>query len=165
MKLNNKVLFLAILVIFFGGIGTARALNVWESKPMVVAKTIDSSFDQVVAAKADPGYMSGTNTFAEISQTYNIPLEDLKTAFALSTMSNFAELKARDLKTQYAKLGENIVVETESVRIFAAIYTNVKYYYSDAARLPESAVKVLKEKIKLTPEQTAYLDTHMVKVP
>jgi len=169
MKLNNKILFVAILVIFFGGIGTARALNVWDSQPGIIAKnqvsTEPGGEPNSAAPSADPGYIKGSNSFTEISQIYNIPLNDLKAAFAPNSADRFPDMKAKDIKTLYAKLGEDVTIETESVRIFAAMYTNVKYYYSNTAFFPESAVKVLKEKVKLTPEQIIFLDAHTVVLP
>lgn len=169
MKLNVKVLFFAILVIFFGGIGTAKALDLWESKPTAVSKiqtSMETGSEASASATAvDPGYIRGTNSFTEISQTYNIPLDDLKAAFAPDSGDKFADMKAKDIKTIYAKLGEDIAVETESVRIFAAMYTNVKYFYSNQAYMPDTAVKMLKEKVKLSPEQLTWLESHTVKLP
>jgi hypothetical protein len=169
MRLNNKILFFAILVIFFGGIGTAKALDVWDSKPGVIAKnqltTETGGEANSAATAADPGYIKGSNSFAEVSQTYNIPLNDLKAAFAPNSTDKFADMKAKDIKTLYVKLGDDITIETESVRIFAAMYTNVKYYYSNSAYFPESAVKVLKEKVKLSQEQLIFLDAHTVTIP
>jgi hypothetical protein len=155
MKLNNKVLFIVILIVVFGGIGTAMALNVWNSTPGTRA-----SSDTVTAA--DPAYIKGSDSFADISQAYNIPLDDLKAAFAPNSTAKFADMKARELKTLYSQLENDIVVETESVRIFAAMYTKVPYYYSNAAYLPSSAVKVLKEKTSLSPEQLIFLETHSI---
>jgi hypothetical protein len=168
VKLNNKILFFAILVIFFGGIGTAKALDVWDSKPGVIAKnqlSTETGGEANSTTAADPGYIKGSNSFAEISQTYNIPLNDLKAAFVPNATDKFPDMKAKDIKTLYAKLGDDITIETESVRIFAAMYTNVKYYYSNSAYFPESAVKVLKEKVKLSQEQLAFLDAHTVTMP
>jgi hypothetical protein len=157
MKLNNKVLFMVILIVVFGGIGTAMALNVWNSTPGTKAASD-------TAAAADPAYIKGSDSFADISLAYNIPLEDLRAAFAPNSTAKFADMKARELKTLYSKLENDITVETESVRIFAAMYTNVPYYYSNAAYLPETAVKVLKEKTKLSPEQLTFLGTHTIDV-
>jgi hypothetical protein len=168
MRLNNKILFFAILIIFFGGIGTAKALDVWESKPAVVAKNqsaTEPGSEAAVSTAADPGYIRGTNSFTEISQTYSIPLNDLKSAFAPDSGDKFPDMKAKDIKSIYAKLGEDIAVETESVRIFAAMYTSVKYFYSNQAYMPDTAVKILKEKVKLSPEQLSWLESHMVKLP
>ena len=153
MRLNNKVMFVVILVIFFGGIGSAMALNVWESKPGVNAEN--------QTTETDPAYIKGSNSFAEISQMYNVPLDDLKSAFGPNSTDKFADMKARDLKTQYVDLEKDITVETESVRIFVAMYTNFKYFYSDAAYLPETAVNVLKQKVKLSPEQIKFLEAHI----
>jgi hypothetical protein len=163
MKLNNKVLFIVILVVFFGGIAGAMVFNVWDSKPGKNATGAASAEANVVIA-TNPADIRGTNSFAEISQMFNIPLDDLKAALAPNFAGNFAELKARDLKTVYANLGKDISVETESVRTFAAMYKNLKYTYSTTAYLPQSAVKVLKEKAKLSPEQFTFLETHTIDV-
>jgi hypothetical protein len=82
----------------------------------------------------------------------------------MSSAKNLADLKARELKTIYPNLAKGITLETESVRVFVSMYKNKEYTYSNTAYLPQSAVKMLKEKAKLSPEQLAFIETHTVDV-
>jgi hypothetical protein len=179
MKLNNAVLFIVVLVFFFGGIGAAIIFNVWETKPgKAIAmyedgNSITPSTDGNTVAPStggsfvtpyNPADIRGTHTLAEISQMFNIPLNDLGAAFGLSSVKNLADFRARDLKNVYPNLEKGISLETESVRVFASMYANKQYVYSNTAYLPLSAVKILKEKAKLSREQLAFLDTHTIDI-
>ncbi len=161
MRLNNAIVSIIVLVFFAGGIGAAMAFNAWEVKPgQAVATSRDGT--PVVAYK--PADIQGTYSFGEISQMFNIPLHELGTAFELNSVANLADFKARQLKTVYPDLGKGIMLETESVRIFVALYKGMPHPLSETAFLPNSAVKILKDKARLSPEQIAFLDAHSIDV-
>jgi hypothetical protein len=163
-----------VLVIVVSGISLALALNLWQSKPdpallasmenaMLSLNSENATaaiIDVTIPTPYNPADIKGTNTFKEISAMFYIPLSDLGTSFGLTSITNFSDMRARELKTVYTNLGKGITLETESVRIFVAIYKSKPYSYSNTAYLPQPAVIILKERGKLSKEQLAFLDTH-----
>lgn len=181
MKLNNLALALIILVLLGGGIITTLVLDLWSPKPGEATPPVTSMDSNSITSQSDnitgetqavinfntpykPAEIKGTNTFAEISKMFNVPLNDLGNAFGLTSIPNFSALKARELKAIYTNLGPNIKLETESVRIFVSMYTAKPYPYSPTAYLPAPAVTILKQKATLTKEQLTFLDTHTLNV-
>jgi len=166
MRLNTIVLSIVILVLVFGGIGMAAAFNVWEHKPGKVTATSSNSnsADPNAVALNTPADIRGTHTFAEISEMFNVPLNDLGMAFGLEKRADLADVKAKELKTIYGNLPQGKTLETESVRVFISMYKSKSYVYSDSVYLPQSAVKILKEKAKLSKEQVMFLETHVLDV-
>lgn len=181
MKLNNLALALIIVVLLGGGIIATVALDLWSAKPEISVPSATSAENNTITSQSDnttgekqavmnfntpykPAEIKGTNTFAEISQMFNIPLNDLGNAFGLTSIPNYSALKARELKAIYTNLGSNIKLETESVRIFVSMYTAKPYTYSPTAYLPVPAVTILKQKAALTKEQIAFLDTHTLNI-
>jgi len=56
-----------------------------------------------------------------------------------------------------------VEIGTASVRLFVAFYKNLPFDLSTDIYLPEGATALLKQQ-KLTPEQSAYLETHTAKL-
>jgi hypothetical protein len=176
MKIKSFVVVVIVVLVLGGGVIAANALNLWAPKPVLVSQApempsvIADNASGVVNAAPDfntpykPAEISGTSTFAELSQMFRVPLNDLGTAFVITSEPNWQNLKARELKAIYTNLPANVKLETESVRAFIALYTGKAYTYSDSAYLPKPAVDILKQKAKLTPQQIAYLDSHTYNV-
>jgi hypothetical protein len=172
MKIGSISIVIIVLVVLGGGILAANLLNLWGSKPALVNPTsptgtsaMDNSTPVASAASSSntlykPADISGTNTFAEISQMFNVPLDDLGAAFAITSEPNWQSLKARELKAIYTNLPPNIKLETESVRTFIALYTGTAYTYSDSSYLPKPGADILKRKATLTQQQMAFVDSH-----
>jgi hypothetical protein len=180
MKLNSKILSIIVVVLVIAGIGLSLMLNMWKSTPdpallasmesTIAAASTESGnstavvIDVTIPTPFNPADIKGTNTFKEISAMFYIPLSDLGTAFGLTSVKNYPEMRARELKTVYTNLGKGITLETESVRIFVAIYKSKSYSYSNTAYLPQPAVSLLKERVKLSRDQIAYLETHTLDI-
>jgi hypothetical protein len=181
MKLNTLALAIVILVLLCGGIVATVVLDMGKPKVDVSSLPVASAEKTAISSQSDnttgekqvvlnfntpykPAEIKGTNTFAEISHMFNVPLNDLGNAFGLTSIPNFSSLKARELKAIYTNLGSNIKLETESVRIFVSMYTGKPYTYSPTAYLPIPAVTILKQKAVLTIEQLAFLDTHTLNI-
>lgn len=73
--------------------------------------------------------------------------------------ANPAAFAAKELETIYAE--SEFEVGTASVRLFVAFYNGLPFDLTTDMYLPESAAILLKEK-NLTPEQSAYLESHTV---
>jgi len=181
MNLNNLTLGIIIVVLLCGGIAASVLLDVWDTKPTAPAlvttpEATNSSLSENgdnnndIQAPIDfntpykPAEIRGTNTFAEISAMFRVPLDDLGNGFGLMAIPNYSSLRARELKSIYTNLGPNIKLETESVRVFVSMYTGKPYNFSHTAYLPLPAVQILKQKATISAEQLAYLDTHALEI-
>ena len=169
MKINSIAIAIIIVLVLGGGIILTNSLNLWDKKPVYIPPeptVITGDGSSPTTTKPDfntpyqPAEIKGTNTFAEISMMFHVPLDDLGIGFGIMEERNWQDLKARELKAIYTNLPSNVKLETESVRIFISFYTGKAYKYSHTAYLPQPAVDILKQKAKLTVEQVAFLDSH-----
>ncbi|MFC1846300.1 hypothetical protein ACFLYM_02655 [Chloroflexota bacterium] len=171
MKISSAAIVIIVIVVLVGGVIFTNVLNLWDKPPIdmsqIPASTPAGDNCTEAAAKPDfstpyqPAEIRGTNTFAEISMMFNVPLDDLGTGFAITSEPNWQNLKARELKAIYTNLPADVKLETESVRAFISLYTGKDYNYSTSAYLLQPAVDILKQKAELTSEQVAYLDSHI----
>ena len=177
MKLNKTTLFIIILVFGVGGIGLSMALNAWDAQPGTGLTGANANSNQQgymptdnttpmvpVQSPYNPAEIKGTNTFAEISQMFYIPINELGEAFGLTAIQNYSRLTARELKAIYTNLPQDVKLETESVRAFVAMYVNKPYDYSSTTYLPVPAVTILRQKAKLSQEQLVFLEKHTIDI-
>lgn len=97
--------------------------------------------------------------FSDISHYYNIPLDDLFTAFGAdsATTPNF---KCKDLEIIYSD--SQYEVGTSSVKLFVAYYLGLPYQPTEEIYLPDTAIALLAAQGNLTPAQQAYLESHSI---
>lgn len=171
MKLNSIIIVIIVVVVLGGGIFAFNLLSSGDKNmeitdvPIATTTVVDTATGATVTVPDfntpyKPGEISGTNTFADISKMFNVPLADLGSGFAITSQPNWQLLKARELKAIYTNLPANVKLETESVRAFVSLYTGKTYNFSTSAYIPKPGVDILKQKARLTPDQIAYLDSH-----
>lgn len=154
MTLTSKPLAAIVLVILFGGILFTSAMGWWKTESTKqAAKFTTGEF----AGQANPADIRGSYTFGDVEKNFGIPAAVLAQAFGV-TDSNPAAFPVKNLETIYAE--SELEVGTASVRLFVAFYKNLPFDLSTEIYLPESAAELLKER-NLTPEQMAYLGTHI----
>jgi len=159
MKIKSNTLGILVLVILFGGIFAGSAMNMWITES---TKTPDKIEEGASAGEYNPEDIKGSYTFGEVSELFDIPLEDLADAFDLPEDVEPSAFKSKELETIYA--GLEFEVGTGSVRMFVALYKGLPYEPSEETYLLENAVQILKEKADLTKEQIEYLDSHTVNI-
>lgn len=159
MKIKTTTLGILVLGIVFGGILMSSAMNLWITESTKVP-------DKIVVDGAEGGYdpadIKGSYTFGEVSELFDIPLEDMASAFDLPEEIDAATFKNKELETIYAD--QEPEVGTGSVRLFVAFYKGLPYELIEETYLLANAVEILKEKANLTQEQLAYLDAHTVTI-
>lgn len=154
MTLTSKPLAAMVLVILFGGILFTTAMGWWKTESTKeAAKFTTGEF----AGQANPADIRGSYTFGDVEKNFGIPVSVLAQAFGV-TDANPAAFAVKNLETIYAESA--LEVGTASVRLFVAFYKNLPFDLSTDMYLPESAAELLKER-NLTPEQMAYLQTHI----
>ncbi len=159
MKLTAKTLAIIVFVLMFGGIAFSAALNLWNtSSTKIPAKFKDGE----LAGTYNPADIRGSYKFGEVSNLFDIPLEDLKVAFSIPADVNPAEYLLKNLETQFANAPEEI--GTDSVRYFVAFYNGLPIDLTVDTYQTLEGAQILKTKGKMTAEQLAYLEEHTVDV-
>ena len=156
MKIKPQTAILIVLAIFISGITITSALGIWATtSSKIPVKLKDAQYSQ----EYDPSDIRGSYTFSEISQLYNIPINDLAAAFSVDK-EKAPDFKCKDLESIYAD--SQYEIGTASVRMFAAYYRGLPYNPTEETYLPDMAAKILAEKSKMTPEQRDYLGSHTI---
>jgi len=157
MVLKSKLLSILILLILFVGIGIFMLSGLWNTGDKQPTRYEDNQLNSY-----DPQSISGSYSFTDVSEFYEIPIEVLYEAFSIPNTFNPEDFKAKNLGSIYE--GLDVEIGTESVQTFVAFYTNSNFEYGDAF-LPEAAVEMILEHNKsINDEQKSYLNTHSVKV-
>ncbi len=170
MKIKNWHMGLIVLIVIFGGIAMTMAFNLWKTEGGGGGNGSGDSRVPVTfkvgefAGEYNPADIRGSYSFGHISELWEVPLAELRTAFGLEAIENLADFKCNDLEAAYANLEEDVEIGTGSVKVFVALYTGLPYTISGDEYLPQSAVELLKTKANLTEDQVAFLDTHGVDI-
>lgn len=134
-------------------------MNWWKTES---SKTPATFTEGEFAGDYNPADIRGSYTFGEVSEHFEIPLDELSSAFQLPAETDAASFSLKDLETVYADLP--VEVGTASVRMFVSLYKGLPYDLSLAEEtylFPEAA-SILISQGKMSPEQAAYLDSHLV---
>ncbi len=161
MKNNHVFISIAIVVIIFGTIITTSALGIWKT----TSSKIPAKYQNGEAkGEYNPADIRGSYTFGEISNIFNISLDDLGNAFAVENKNSFSTFQCKSLEEIYSiKKNSGKEIGTNSVRIFVALYKGLPIELDNTTFFPETAEEVLLKAGKLTDEQKAFVNTHLVK--
>ena len=122
------MLGLIVVVIIFGGIGVSSITGSWQTtSTKIPAKYTSGEF----AGQYNPADIRGSYTFGEISEAFNVPLNDLAVAFGMEGRSSLAEVQCKELEALYVDAASGNSVGTNSVRIFVAPYKGLPITLSD----------------------------------
>lgn len=152
MRIKPFALAVIIMVLMLGGVAVSDLMNLWITSGSAEPTTLTLSDNSTIYNPAD---IKGSYTFKQVSDLYQVPLEDLLAAYGLN--KDKSDIKCKDLEKEFAN--ENAEIGPPSIRMFVAFYKQLPYEATDEY-LPEQAVAILKEKNVLTDEQKKYLDTH-----
>lgn len=147
---------LIVLIVVFGGYGIFKVSGLWDD----VSNKLPSKMSVSSGAEVyDPETIKGSSKFSELSEWFDIPLEDLGRAFNVpedlwDTVAN------KDLENLYGDM--SVEIGNGSVKLFVALYSNIQFDISEETYLPESAVDILIEKGNLSTEQLTYVNNHQI---
>jgi hypothetical protein len=162
MKINQKILSISLIVIVFGTIFTTNSLGLWKTTNSKIPATFQSG---EFKGQYNPADIRGSYSFGEISNLYNVPIEDLATAFGLEDEKSFADFKCKDLEATYVLAkAQDKEVGTDSVKIFVALYKGLPVTLTDTSYFPKTVTDVLIKQGKMTPQQTDYINSHLVDI-
>jgi hypothetical protein len=120
--------------------------------------------DGAFAGEAIPADIRGSYTLADTAFFYRIPLDLLGEAFMIPPQ--YVHLvRHGDFKKVYkdlARLGKEL--GNGSVVMFVSLFKGMPYEPHEPTYLLEMAVRILKERGKLSDDQMLYLDQHTIKL-
>lgn len=157
MVLKSKILVMIIPTVLFLGIGATMVSGLWNTGDKLPSRYEDSELNTY-----DPQSISGSYSFADVSEFYDIPVDVLYEAFSISDMFDPSEFKAKDLGSIYE--ATDIEIGTESVQAFVALYNNLEYALVDVYLPTEAVNLILEHNTELTNDQKSYLSSHTIKV-
>lgn len=158
MKANSKAIFITIILTFTIGIAGSNILGLWNTEGSKEPSKVESG---QFKGESNPKDIKGSYSFKEISNIFNVSLEDLMKAFSVD--ETYKEtFKCKDIE-KYYKDTEGKEIGTESVRMFVAFYKGMDYELNEDTYLPEQAVEMLNKNGKLSDKQKEYINTHKVK--
>jgi hypothetical protein len=162
LKLKSWQLGTVVLVLIFGGVMVTSAFGWWQTESTKVPVKYETG---EAAGEYNPVDIRGSYTFADISSLFEIPYEDLATAFHLPADADPETIACKDLEEMYLYLAESgTEIGTASVRLFVALYKGLPYDLDaeEETYLLRPGVQLLKRKTNLTEAQLAFLDAHSV---
>ncbi|MHB8962818.1 MAG: hypothetical protein ACYC5K_06655 [Saccharofermentanales bacterium] len=171
MKIKAATALLVSALIVSAGIIITAATGLWTTESTKIPKRLDIPSREIVSGTAsgdgeglpayDPSDIRGSYTFSEISDLFDIPLEDLAEAFMVSE-SRASGFKCKDLGTHFE--GADVEIGTASMRMFVSYYYGLDYAYTEEAFFPATALEILKSGTRITAEQLVYVEAHIVEV-
>jgi hypothetical protein len=161
MKIKPQTAVFASILFVVAGILGSMALGWWQTESTKVPQRLETVAPAGEKAAYDPADIRGSYTLTEISNVFEIPLEELAAAFSID-QGSAAVFKVKELETIYTDPASE--VGTASMRLFVAWYKGLPFELKEDSFLPAPAVEILREKAKMTPEQEAYLNMHTLAV-
>ena len=159
MKLKPEITLLLSVLFIAAGILVTMATGLWQTESDKVPRTLEitAQTDGVQQVQYDPADIRGSYTFKEVSDLFGIPFADLQAAFGLPE-EGADTFQVKSLETLLPDT--QVEIGTASVRMFVAYYLGIDYTPSEDNYLLETAVSILKEKGKMSPVQTAFVESH-----
>ena len=157
MKLKPQTAVIASILFVAAGILGSMALGWWQTESSKVPQRLETAAAAGEEAAYDPADIRGSYTLTEISDLFEIPLEELAAAFAIE-QGSAAAFKVKELETIYTDPEKE--VGTSSMRLFVAWYKALPFELKEDSFLPAPAAEILRGKAKLNPEQEEYLAAH-----
>lgn len=160
MKIKSIHILLAVIIIIGGGIFLASELDLYNTtRVKSPRKTAEGLYDV--------SDMRGSHTFEEIEKYYQLPASSVIEAFGLRPDTISALFQLKDMKEIFKPVeleGEEYIVETDTVKVFASLYLKIPYVSKETFYLPEKTVNYLVENDKLTGEEKEYWQGHTFKL-
>lgn len=160
MKIKSIHILLVIIIIIGGGILLASELDLYNTTRTKSPRKTAEGFYDIYDIR-------GSHTLEEIEKYYQLPASSVIEAFGLraDTSPNFFKLK--DMKEIFKPIeleGEEYIVETDTVKVFASLYLKIPYVSKETFYLPGKTVNYLIENDKLTGEEKEYWQGHTFKL-
>lgn len=167
MKIDSKIIAIALVILIFGGIVTADVLGFWITESLKIpAKYTSGEFEGTY----NPDDIRGSYSFADIEKYFDVSVETLADAFGIDkATADINSFQLKSLEEIYVDLGDDQEIGTGSVRYFVALYTGLPYT-DESDNIPLRALEILFEEGKIDSEQRDKLmaiaiDTSLYSLP
>lgn len=159
-KISSKFMALTVFLVIFGGIGATILADVWTTESTKVPVTYkEGEFE----GQYNPEDIRGSYTFSEVSELFEVELDDLLEAFGIPEGTDGTTIQTKVLEEMYPNLPNEI--GNGSVQLFVAFYKGLPFEFDDTY-LPEQAKDILyRVNDKLTAEDKAYIESHLAVLP
>jgi hypothetical protein len=138
IAIKTRTVGILTVAAIFGGIALSAALGLWRTTNAKEPVAIKSG---EFAGMPNPSDIRGSYTWADVAAAFSIPAERLVAAFGGAGPDE----KVNSLEARYAgKLPAESEIGTDSVRLFAALYTGLPHAAEADTVLPIEAVAILK---------------------
>jgi len=164
MRIKPVSVVITIFIVVFGGIVIANAAGFWNTKNSKEPRRFsEGKFEGIY----DPSDIRGSYSFGEISDLFDVPLEDLAYAFGIEGFRSPADFECRELETVYeGSKNSGTEIGTASVRLFVAYYTGLPFEPEAGTYLPLQAYEILTTKVSgITQERLDHLKGIVLEVP
>lgn len=156
VRLTSRVVAPLLVGVFLGGIGISAITGHWQTESTKVPVTIRSGEFE---GAYDPGDIRGSYSFEDVTNAFDVPVDDLARAFGFTDVEDPGSVQAKDLEEMYGTM-EQGEIGTDSVRYFVALYVGIPYEPEEDTLMPGPAVSILRDKV--TEEQLADLRSRSV---
>lgn len=139
MKINSRIMAIAVIGTFIVGIGGANLLGYWKTTG---SKTPVAIKEGEFAGLPNPSDIRGSYTWNDVASAFKFDAALVMEAFGAKD----AALKVNTLEAIYkdAGLPEGKEIGTDSVRLFVSLLTGLPHTPEEGTVLPASAIAVLK---------------------
>jgi len=158
MRINLKQVVFLSLAILFGGVAIFMGLDLWQTES---TKTPAKYTTGIYAGEANPADITGSYTFSEIADAFDVPVDVLKAAFLIPSDVDPDDFKSKDLEEMYS-FGEGIEIGNGSVKLFVALYKNLPYTLGEDYLLEPAVVLIEAAQPTLSNEVKDYLESHTI---
>lgn len=149
MRLRQYSVAGLIILLFISGISITMITGVWQSESSKIpALYSEGEF----AGEYNPGDIRGSYTFSDVSQAFQISVDDLVSAFGLSEESSSMNQRIKIFEDLFGVIADK-EIGTDSMRLFVALYLNRSYTPEEDTGLPLSAIDLLEEKGRINTEE------------
>ncbi len=150
MKIDSKIIAVALVIVIFGGIAAADVLGVWQTESdKIPAKYSSGEFEGTY----NPDDIRGSYSFGDVEKYFDISTETLADAFGIkNTTTDIYSFQLKSLEEIYADLDDDLEIGTGSVRYFVALYTGLPYT-DEGDSIPLRAIEILFEEGKIDSNQ------------
>jgi hypothetical protein len=146
MKLKSVHIAPIIFVAFVAGIGGTMLAGLWRTESSKVPVKYETG---EFAGEYNPGDIRGSYSFGEISELFDIPVEDLGMTY--DVQKNPGAFQVKSLEEMYGEIegpdGTPGEIGTDSVRWFVSLYVGLPYMAAADTLLPASAASVLQDRV------------------
>lgn len=156
MNIKHIHILFIVVIIIGGGIWLTSEVGLFDTTRSVEPARLTEEVYDIADIR-------GSFTLSEVETYYQVPPAAMIETFNLNKDTNPTSFQLKDLKEIYQPVeieGEMVEVETDTVKVFVSLYSDIPYRSEETTHLPEQVVDYLMQENKLTEEEQDYWKNH-----